>query len=363
MVEAIMKILYCYADTPETFNSDNWRCYIPTRAINRLPGHTARLIALDDLAQWTDKAKEMTAWAEVIVFERNLFGPILLRMAALKQQGKTIIVDFDDSFPDLYPAHRAYPFWVAGIVDAEHKLERLPLEQFEEALHLAHAATMPSPLLAEEWRWLTPTFVVPNYIEAETYLGQGYRPHRGWITGWGGSGTHRQSLMGSGILPALKRVAKRHPEIVIMLCGDYRELLNNLDLPDSQKRFVEWTEYREWPRTLALFDIGLAPLHGALDDHRSQIKGLEYGLRHIPWIGSDRPPYANFKDLARLVPNHPDAWEQALEESYAEVKTNDGHDYLPRVEAAHQYALTQTSDKGAAQIVATYEKIREQAQR
>jgi len=358
-----MKILFCHADTRETWNSSNWRCVIPARAINRLgSGYVARLMDMDDLAQWSEKAQEMTAWAEVIVLERNLFGPILLRMAALRQAGKTIIVDFDDSFPDLFPAHRSYPFWAGGIVDAEHRLERPPLEQFEEALALAHAATMPSPLLAREWRRLTRTFVVPNYIETQTYLGHGYRPHRGWIIGWGGGGTHRQSLMGSGVLPALLRVAKRHPGVVVMFAGSHSEVLENLDLPAHQKRFMDWTKYEEWPRTLALFDIGLAPLHGVLDDHRSQIKGLEFGLRRIPWVGSNRPPYANFKNLTRLVENHPDDWESAIEETLKEVMAGDGHEALPRVEAAYEYAMNQTSDQGAAQIIATYQKIRDGVQ-
>jgi hypothetical protein len=347
-----MKILYCLADTESGLNSDTWRCLIPVRAFSRIAGpHQAELLSMTDLANWNAKAQEKCKWAEVIILQRNFYGPIPDRMARLKMMGKTVIADYDDSFLHLPAHHISFPFWSEGMADATHRLEQHPLDTFKSALALAHAITVPSPLLAEDWQGATPIFVIPNFIESRVYLPHKHTDHREIRIGWGGSRSHRASLIGSGVLPALTRVCHRHPEVKVQFCGSHEDILNLLAVPAAQKQFIAWQDFYNWPKTLAQFDVGLAPLHGPFDDRRSGLKGLEYGLCRIPWIGSDRPPYAEFRDFADLVPNHPDAWEQAILETITGSNAE-------RVEAGYRFADSMAIEHNLDFITRTYARIR-----
>ena len=77
-----------------------------------------------------------------------------------------------------------------------------------------------------------------------------------------------------------------------------------------------------WPRTVSMFDIGVAPLFGIYDQRRSWIKGIEYALGGVPWIGTEGEPYRDLLDWPVGVqgPETPDFWEEALEDMLASLK-------------------------------------------
>jgi glycosyltransferase involved in cell wall biosynthesis len=60
------------------------------------------------------------------------------------------------------------------------------------------------------------------------------------------------------------------------------------------------------------FDIGVAPLHGPYDQRRSWIKGLEYLLAGVPWVGTQGEPYRDLAGLGILIPNSPESWAYAV---------------------------------------------------
>jgi glycosyltransferase involved in cell wall biosynthesis len=358
---AFMNIVYVVADSPEEWNSAEWRCSIPARAIKRTGLHSAQLLDIVSFAKNTSQAQEICQAADVIVIQRNLFGPVLNAVQRWKARDKVVIADFDDAYQLMPPVVKNYEFWTLGKriqvgPDQQTTVETIdppPLTQFKWGLRLVHAATVPSRQLAEDWTAFTDIYEVPNYIEIDRFLEVRPQPHEGIIIGWGGSLSHLQSFTESGILAAFKRVCQSRPQVRIMICGDER-VFQAIPLPPEQKIFGGWVTAREWPQRLANFDIGVAPLHGPYDQRRSWIKLMEYMVMKIPWVASDGPAYHSLRSYGWLVQNKPNAWERILLDM---VDNLDNH----RLEAAGDpflFSLSQNIDTNVDKILALYQAIR-----
>jgi len=352
-----MNIVYVYADSEREWNCSEWRCAVPARALQHSGQHSARLLSLQDFVANKGETREACDSADVIVVQRNLFGPVLPAMLHWQARGKIVVVDFDDAYDLMPPTNPSYRFWHEGVVTrpdgGEERLSPQPLKQFRWGLRLAHAATAPSRRLAADWGGIAPVDYLPNYIELANYQSVPRMPHAGIHIGWGGSLSHLQSFTGSGVMAGLKRVCRARPQVKIILCGSDRRIFEQLPLPPEQKVLVPWGRYADWPQRLAMFDIGLAPLHGAYDERRSWIKVLEYLVMQIPWVASEGPAYEEFGRYGALVKNLPSAWEKAL---------LDRIDHLDDYRAlaagdAYQAGLACSIDANVDQLVNTYAAI------
>jgi glycosyltransferase involved in cell wall biosynthesis len=356
-----MNIVYVYADNAQEWNCSEWRCAVPARAVNRAGRHAATLLSLKDFALDTPQARAVCDPADVIVVQRNLVGPVLTAIQHWKARDKTLIADFDDAYDLMPPTNVAYRFWKEGLAarpdGREEKIDPLPMIQFKWGLRLVHAATVPSRRLADDWRVYADVHYLPNYIDLDKYQNVAPAPHEGVTIGWGGSPSHLQSFTGSSVLAALKRVCRARPQVKVVICGNDRRIFDRLPLPPEQKVLRPWVPYAEWPRQLAEFDIGLAPLFGQYDERRSWIKVLEYMVMKIPWAASDGPAYDELRPYGRLVKNLPSAWERAL------LDMVDRLDHY-RAEAAgapYQYAVAQAIDANVARVVEAYAEIARRA--
>jgi glycosyltransferase involved in cell wall biosynthesis len=313
-----MKIVYVYADAPSEWNCSEWRCAIPARAINRTSRHQAELISISEFGSHTPAAVAACRTADVIVVQRNLVGAVLSAIQHWKARGKTVLADFDDAYNFMPPSNPAHLYWMQGVVSSPDpnlpaaRIDPPPLTQFKWGLRLVHAATVPSKRLASDWQAYAEMRLLPNYIELSAYQNITREPHQDIIIGWGGSLSHLQSFNDSQVIQALKRVCRARPQVKVMICGSDRRIFNALPLPAEQKLWHPWVPYKEWPRLLSRFDIGIAPLHGPYDERRSWIKVLEYMVMKIPWMASDGPAYHDLRSYGWLVNNTASAWERLL---------------------------------------------------
>jgi glycosyltransferase involved in cell wall biosynthesis len=355
-----MRIVYVYADNPKEWNSSEWRCAVPARAMNRSGCNSAEMISMVDFANNPAKANDVCGPADVIVVQRNFFGPVLSAIQHWKARDKVVIGDFDDAFDLMPPSNPSYAFWSQGIVrrsdGSTERMDPPPLTQFKWGLRLLHAATVPSKRLADDWRSYAEMFYLPNYIDLEKYQNVTPEPHDGIIIGWGGSISHLQSFTESGVLTALKRVVRSRPQVRVMICGNDRRILDSLSIPPDRLVHQPWTAYTEWSQTLSRFDIGLAPLYGAYDERRSWIKVMEYMLMKIPWVASEGPTYHDLRAYGWLVKNNASAWERVLLDMIDHLE-----DY--RLEVSREpylYALSQGVDENIQKITNTYASIASQ---
>lgn len=357
-----MRILYVYSDNPLEWNSSEWRCAVPARAINRTNDHTARLISKVDFVKNTSKVQEACRSAHIIIVERSLYGPMLSTIQHWKAQDKVVIADFDDAYHLITADNISYRFWVENqsrILDDQgneywEKIDPPPLVQFKWGLRLVHAATVPSKRLADDWQDYAEMLYLPNFIDLQKYQNKP-KPHEGIIIGWGGSVSHLKSFECSGVIPALQSVCQARPQVKVMICGNDHRIAEKLGLPAASILMRPWVPHSQWPNHLAEYDIGLAPLSGAYDDRRSWIKVLEYMVMKIPWVATDSPAYSELRSFGWLVKNNPGAWERVLLDMIDHID-----DY--KSEAARDpylYGIAQNIDEHVEEIVSMYRNVME----
>lgn len=356
-----MNVLYVVADSPREYNSARWRCDMPLEALNRTREHRGMKTGIGD---WVDGRSDTAClWADVIVLQRNAVAGALHAMTKWQARGKPVILDLDDGYEYMPQSVLSAQFWINNQSSQDGKLSDLgftPLKHLTIGVKLARAVTAPSPVIVGDRLALNDRArLVPNYPEAARYLEAAARKltSERVVLGWGGGGSHLHSFLDSGVIPAFGRILEKRSQVDLLIMGP-RELVERLrrQFPRYAARIHGdgWTDYNEWPDRLARLDVGVAPLVGLYDLRRSWIKGLEYALTGIPWVGTDYgaepQPYSAFKP--HLVRNQAKLWEARLTEII---------DDLPearrqmRIEQA--WAAEQDIDRNIHQIVNAYSVV------
>lgn len=318
------------------------------------------MLSIHEFSKTTPEAVNACKDADIIIVQRNLFGPTLAAIQHWKARDRVVIADFDDAYDLIPPSINSHDFWHFGIIKEygakEERPERIdptPITQFRWGLRLVHAATVPSKRLADDWSAYTPIHYIPNYIDLDKYTSTMPRPHEGIHIGWGGSASHFDSFHKNGILDALKHICKSRPQVTLLIHGSNKQIYDRLPVPQRQKKLIPWVPHSEWPTNLARYDIGLAPLNGPYDDRRSWIKVLEYLVMKIPWVASESPAYHELRPYGWLVDNSTAAWERVLLDMIDHLE-----DY--RAEAAREaylFGISQSIDGNIDKILATYAQI------
>lgn len=173
-------------------------------------------------------------------------------------------------------------------------------------------------------------YVLPNYIDYEIFAEEKtQKPEHGdeiWI-GWAGSATHLPDL--KIIVEPVSKILKEFPNTRLVLGGwdgYYRTKEGRTSylwekIPRERIILLKWVkDIREYPKMLAHFDIGLAPLADIVFNRcKSNIKYLEYSACGVPVIASEVEPYAKIIANGKnglLVSTQKDkvqkAWYQAI---------------------------------------------------
>ncbi len=356
-----MKIVYVYADNPEEWNSSEWRCAVPARAINRTKRHSAELLSIVDFSENTSLSHRLCTQTDVIIVQRNLMGPVLQAIQHWKARGKVVVTDFDDAYQLMTPTNPAYNYWVKGQIPTNGdsskytRIDPPPLTQFKWGLRLSHAATVPSKMLVKDWQNYTDVHYLPNYIELDKYSKVILESQNGITIGWGGSLSHLESFTESGVIKALQRVCRARSQVRVMICGADQRIFDQLPIPKDQKVLVPWVSYDRWSNVLSKYDIGIAPLNGPYDERRSWIKVLEYMVMKIPWVASNGLAYHDLSPYGTLVDNSTRAWEQAILDLVDHLeerrKLASGEPYL--------FGISQGIDENVENIIQTYAAIME----
>jgi len=369
------RVLWLYADSKTEWNCSNWLCHVKSNALNAHPSgkYEGKLLLLASMLNWRDSTVvDVLMQQNILVLERNMVSNEVLDLIRYIQGlGKPVILTWDDAYQHLKHDNPAYPFWIQN----KANFDPPPLEMLKRALGIADGFCSPSKLIMEDWReaadgrvhWL-PNYAPRGWYEnLEVQQGNGDRV----VIGWGGSVSHYDSWWGSGIYKAATRVAEKRPEVLFRIHGNDPRIYAHLPVPEKNKQLVPGVPPEKWPAELAQFDIGVAPLHGIYDQRRSWIKGLEYSLAAVPWLGQEGVPYQDLIDVlddnertekAGVLVGEPvaetleagaDAWEAAILGAIDDLTER-----KRAAMAAREVALTRwTSEANVESTVALYQKI------
>jgi len=246
--------------------------------------------------------------------QRNVTRETVWRfMDYWRGMGKLIVVDLDDAYQMMPWSNPAHAYWTEN----KSKLPDDPINCLAEGLKRADGLTTPSKQLIDDWAETVPGYWLPNWATKAWYeklMPKIRNPKEEIVIGWGGSVSHYDSWWGSGIRSALNGICAEFPHVKVKICGNDKRIFDQLPVPESQKIWQTGVPPEKWPEQVNTFDIGVAPLFGPYDQRRSWIKGLEYLLVGIPWVGAAGRPYAEFAEYGTLVEEGTNHWHKALRE-------------------------------------------------
>lgn len=312
-----MNVLYIFADTIAEWNCSQWRCLSPSNALNASQRHKARLLWIQDFADYANPGvQDVVGQSDVIVFQRNFIAPELWEaMEYWRGLGKAVIADLDDDYPNLPHSNPAHRFWIGNVAG----VPKPPIEMLTNGLRHCDILFSPSKQILQDWEDVLPGIWVPNWADRTFYKDikpQGLQGER-VVIGWGGSVSHLDSWQFSGLREAAAEICKQRPQVLFKICGNDPRIFEQLPVPAENKVLQPGVPPEKWPGVVATFGIGVAPLDlrdgaASYDARRSWIKTLEYLLCGVPWVGSAGAPYEDMAWCGTLVPNTVDAWVASL---------------------------------------------------
>jgi len=311
-----LRFLFVVADSAREWNCSEWRVAIPMRAINNTEGHSAVAINWEQFGHFErPDVQDVVMPADLVIYQRNLFcEPYFSAVEYFQGLGKPFILDLDDSYPILPWSNPAHGFWIQNV----RKMDPEPLKGLEIGVQLVDAVSSPSKMICQDWAHLNTPIWLPNFAEGGWYKdlpGKAEELKDRIVIGWGGSISHYDGFWLSGVRQALENICQRRPEVLFKFCGNDGRIYLQLPVGTSQKMWQQGVPPSQWPKVISTFDIGLAPLDliGGYESRKSWLKGLEYMLAKVPWIGSDGPSYSDLRHHGLMVGNSPAEWEEALE--------------------------------------------------
>jgi hypothetical protein len=277
--------LFVYGDSDgKEVNTSQYRILIPAKFLEKL-GHKILIGSmpgthreLGDSMIEVDQL-DYSNIPEVVLFERNILPERVdkLRLAGAKK----IVVTFDDHYGEMPAYNVSKPWWERNY------------KGWLKALGMVDLVIVPSLALVDAYRsYCKEIAYVPNFLDDDIWKETSTLENK--IIGWGGSDAHVESWSQKLLVKALLTFFEKHPDWTLRLYGSApRKTLPDSLLQDSR----QWVKFSEWPKEVAQFTIGIAPLNGIYDRYRSNLKPLEFACAGVPWIGSNYYPYT--KTLVR----------------------------------------------------------------
>ena len=353
-----LHLIYLYADSANEWNCSQWRALSPSDCINaeHAAGRTtmtAKLFYMPTALNWRHpEVTRQVGTGDVLIFQRNIILPdVWEAMDYWRALGKAVIIDLDDHYPGLPPSNPAFPYWIVNKVG----LNPEPIAALTEGMRHADALTSPSKVILRDWEHIIPGYWLPNWTRRAWFEGLDQKPMGApdlnllydetekppqlksqvrpdtdgiLVIGWGGSISHVDSWLFSGIVEALDRVFDKHKNVRLKFCGYEQRLDFVLNRWGDKVIRQSGVKPEHWPLVLSTFDIGVAPLEtlpldppwregaplASYDERRSWLKAVEYTTAGVPWIASKSLTYSDLAHMGRIADNTPDAWFVALDD-------------------------------------------------
>ena len=305
-----MYITWLYADFRNEWNTSYYRAVIPSILMERV-GHKCYTAHINEILTHNVLPETQSAidQSDVIVMERLLTKEAFDFITDMRIAGKKVFATFDDHY-GLMPMGGSHTTWRGG-KEALNGRGSI-LNEFRAGLALCDGLMTPSKLLCEDFAPYGMPYYVPNFLLDKLWENLPAKDPDNFVIGWGGSSAHSISFADSGIAPALGQICKKYPKVYVHLQTYDPRITGLFDKFGVRYRSRNWVQFDIWPKIVATFHLGLAPLAGEYDKRRSNLKTLEYGMVGVPWIATDDAPYQESAG-GILVKNKTKEWVRAIE--------------------------------------------------
>jgi len=220
--------------------------------------------------------------------------PYAYLRAVMQKSGLKHIMDLDDN---LYDIDEFNP--VAQYYEKNKDIKEVQKIVVNDCETLTVTTKFLKNLVSEYGR-TQPTFVLPNYIDLDTYkfdFNKRKKADKKIKIVYQGSTTHYTDIVKSGIVEAAKMLIEKYGKTVKfvfvgMVPEGFEDAIpkGRCDYIDGKSDFYEWVEL--WKNKMGDFDIAIAPLnHSDFNYGKSEIKFYEASACKLPFVGSNTPNY------------------------------------------------------------------------
>lgn len=222
--------------------------------------------------------------ADTVITQRPLIAEITDLVCRWVAEGRTVIVDSDDSFDHLDPAHGIH-----GHYETEH---------YHRACKAATVNTTTTSGLAKLYGY-GKAVVLPNCVP-ESYLSmspKGRRVPEPWV-GWSGSiSAHPNDLAvtGGGIAKAVRGTRAK----VVYLGPEHDQTAVSRQLGVFEVTPLGFVSLMGFPSVITEYDVGIVPLEPIPFNTKmkSWLKGIELAAVGVPVVAS---PTDDYRRLAKM---------------------------------------------------------------
>jgi len=271
--------------------------------------------------------------ADVILMPRLSEPQMIEAMKGLQENGKKIVVDYDDDMFNISPLSPHYEEF--GTENVKHRLEdgtvlslwedgkninldvnKSRVEAVKEGLRTADIVTVTTDILADAYKEYNDNIaVLPNCINPDIWQKLPFQRRDDIRLGWHGGSSHYEDMcMLTDVLPV---IMEKYPNVTLVLMGTkFDGMLKGL--PQDRIEFHPWVPTPAFSYKLAILDIDIALI--PLEDKpfnrcKSPIKWVEYSALEVPSVTSLVSPYKevyNGSNGVFVEINDPSGWVQGI---------------------------------------------------
>lgn len=268
---------------------------------------------------------------DTFVMQRQYRPDMVPIIQTLKAMGKAVIGELDDDFWHLHDDSPVLGFWY------ENNKERL--REMERFLGECDFLTTSTKTLAQVLRQFNPKVkVLPNMLPTSQWQAR-HEPRKDGqlVIGWAGGEPHGKDV--AILAGTMEQIVEEYPHVELHLCGMRAYPFR----PHPRIKALTPVTIEHYPRLLAGFDIGLAPIvDSPFNRAKSDLKFIEYGMVGIPAVLSKVEPYARTVKHGEngFLAQNPKDWLKFLKRLVEDEQLR-----TDVAKAAHEYALTRTVEK------------------
>lgn len=263
---------------------------------------------------------------DIVVFQLPMIYWMPEAIEELQSRGVKVVVEVDDDYEALYPAHRSY-----YLVSPGHSPLR-NWKHLKRCCELADLVTCSTPGLARVYAPHGRVAVLRNYVP-EAFLE--IPNNSAGVVGWAGAtGVHPNDLQVTrgGVAQAVERAGAE-----FLSLGGSRSARKYLGLHGGLKVVEQpWVNIDLYPYALARMSAGIVPLSNTrFNRGKSWLKGVEYASLGIPFVASGTDEYHGLAryGLGRIAGDRSRDWRREVLDALAEA--DDVRDHYRSVVREH----------------------------
>jgi glycosyltransferase involved in cell wall biosynthesis len=220
--------------------------------------------------------------SDVIVFQRQWRPGAIQAHEYAKSLGKFTVFEVDDDLWNVHPTNPSYRAWSKPEI----------IGGAEALIRGADLVTTTTQPLALQLRRLNRNVrILPNMLPPEHWQVRRERPagYDKVVLGWAGSASRGRDL--ETVREVVLQILGAYPQALMLVAGSE----SNMVFPPHERiQMVPPVKIAQYAGSLALFDIGLAPVvDSRFNQAKSDLKFVEYGMLGIPCVASNVESYVH----------------------------------------------------------------------